>query len=66
MRQVYSRLFSVSRKDLNTCVANVRAGFVGAMDNFGRVVEPGWSMLNLPVETGSGGDAGYEALAAKK
>ena len=49
-----------------TNVANVRAGFVGAMDNFGRVVEPGWSMLNLPVETGSGGDASYEALAAKK
>ncbi len=33
-----------------TDVANVRGGFVGAVDNFGRLVEPGWSMLDLPVE----------------
>jgi len=31
-----------------TNVTNVRGGFVGAMDNSGRVTEPGWSMLNLP------------------
>ena len=31
-------------------VANMRGGFVGAADHMGRLVEPGWSMLNLPVE----------------
>lgn len=48
-----------------TNVANVRGGFVGAMDNFGRVTEPGWSMLNLPTCTECGAEAPYEALAAK-
>lgn len=31
-------------------VANVRGGFHGATDQMGRVLEPGWSMLDLPVE----------------
>lgn len=48
-----------------TNVANVRGGFVGAMDNFGRVVEPGWSMLNLPICSNCSDDARYEVLAAK-
>jgi rhodanese-related sulfurtransferase len=48
-----------------TNVANVRGGFVGAMDNVGRVSEPGWSMLNLPTCTGCADDARYETLAAK-
>lgn len=46
-------------------VTNIRGGFSGATDNTGRVVEPGWSMLDLPVETGSGEDSGYEKLSAK-
>ena len=33
-----------------TNVTNVRGGFVGATDQMGRLVEPGWSMLGLPVE----------------
>ena len=33
-----------------TDVTNLRGGFVGAVDQMGRLVEPGWSMLNLPVE----------------
>jgi rhodanese-related sulfurtransferase len=33
-----------------TNVANMRGGFVGAVDQMGRLVEPGWSMLDLPVE----------------
>ena len=33
-----------------TDVTNLRGGFVGAADASGRLVEPGWSMLNLPVE----------------
>jgi rhodanese-related sulfurtransferase len=49
-----------------TNVANIRGGFVGAMDNFGRVTEPGWSMLNLPTCTECSSEAGYEALAKKK
>lgn len=48
-----------------TNVANIRGGFVGAMDNVGRVTEPGWSMLNLPTCTECGAEAPYEALAAK-
>jgi len=48
-----------------TNVANVRGGFSGAMDNFGRVTEPGWSTLNLPTCTECGEDSRYESLAAK-
>ena len=48
-----------------TDVANVRGGFVGAMDNFRRVTEPGWSMLNLPTCSECTDDAAYETLAAK-
>jgi len=46
-------------------VANVRGGFVGAMDNAGRITEPGWSMLNLPTCADCSGEARYDALAAK-
>ncbi len=48
-----------------TNLTNVSGGFLGAMDNTGRIVEPGWSMLELPVDTGGGGDSGYEKLAEK-
>ena len=48
-----------------TDVANVRGGFGGQADNFGRVIEPGWSMLNLPTSTEAGETARYEALLAK-
>lgn len=48
-----------------TDVSNVRGGFVGAMDNSGRVVEPGWSMLNLPVCSECEHEARYERLAKK-
>lgn len=46
-------------------VTNVRGGFVGAMDNSGRLVEPGWSMLNLPICSECSDDARYDSLAAK-
>ncbi|MFY9557791.1 MAG: rhodanese-like domain-containing protein [Blastocatellia bacterium] len=46
-------------------VANVRGGFVGAMDNSGRVTEPGWSMLNLPTCSDCTDDARYQTLATK-
>ena|SRR5215212_2736481 len=48
-----------------TDVANLRGGFVGAMDNTGRIVEPGWSMVNLPTSVDSDEEARYETLAAK-
>ena len=46
-------------------IANIRGGFVGMTDNFGKVVEPGWSMLNLPTCSDCDGQSHYEALAAK-
>ena len=48
-----------------TDLTNLRGGFVGAADNFGRVTEPGWSMLNLPVTTESNDKESYDALLAK-
>jgi rhodanese-related sulfurtransferase len=48
-----------------TDVTNIRGGFGGAMDQMGRVVEPGWSMLDLPVSTGTGDDVSYAKLCAK-
>jgi len=32
-------------------VSNMQGGFGGARDPMGRVVAPGWTQLNLPVET---------------
>ena len=46
-------------------LTNLRGGFVGAADNFGRVTEPGWSMLNLPVTVESNDNESYDALLAK-
>jgi phage shock protein E len=48
-----------------TDVTNVRGGFVGVMDNFGRVVEPGWSLLDLPMCNVCSEECKYEHLAAK-
>ena len=48
-----------------TDATNVRGGFGGAVDNMGRVVEPGWSMLNLPSSADSPPEARYESLAKK-
>jgi len=49
-----------------TNLANVRGGFVGAMDNTGRVTDPGWSMLNLPLCGECTDEARYDSLAAKR
>jgi rhodanese-related sulfurtransferase len=46
-------------------VTNMRGGFGGAADALGRVVEPGWSMLNLPATTEAAEGADYESLVAK-
>jgi rhodanese-related sulfurtransferase len=49
-----------------TAVANVRAGFGGAHDQSGRIVEAGWADAGLPVETGATPGASYADLAAKR
>ncbi|MEN3335687.1 MAG: hypothetical protein V7641_5052 [Blastocatellia bacterium] len=46
-------------------VTNMRGGFGGAADAFGRVVEPGWAMINLPIATEAADGADYESLAAQ-
>jgi rhodanese-related sulfurtransferase len=38
-----------------TRVVDQRAGFEGARDPFGQLVEPGWAAAGLPVETGRDG-----------
>ncbi|HKG20805.1 MAG TPA: rhodanese-like domain-containing protein [Blastocatellia bacterium] len=48
-----------------TNLANVRGGYGGTVDNFGRTVEPGWNTLNLPVSEESDASARYETLSAK-
>ena len=46
-------------------VTNLRGGFVGVMDQTGRLLEPGWSLLNYPVCTECSKDAQYETMASK-
>jgi rhodanese-related sulfurtransferase len=48
-----------------TDVTNLRGGFVGVMDNFGTVTEPGWSMLNLPTCTDCKAESQYGSLSAR-
>jgi rhodanese-related sulfurtransferase len=46
-------------------VIDQRAGFVGATDPFGQVVEPGWQRKGLPVATRPEPGRSYAELAAK-
>ena len=46
-------------------VANVAGGFGGQRDAAGRTVVAGWVECGLPVESGDGGESGYEALKAR-
>jgi rhodanese-related sulfurtransferase len=46
-------------------IANVRGGFLGVVDHFGRLLEPGWSMLDLPVCKSCKNEAHYESLSSK-
>ena len=48
-----------------TNVEFVRTGFVGAVDNSGHIVEPGWSLLKLPLCMGCEEGSQYESMAAK-
>jgi rhodanese-related sulfurtransferase len=49
-----------------TNLVDQRAGFGGAKDPFGRVVEPGWQAAGLPVVSGPDTERGYETLRKKK
>jgi rhodanese-related sulfurtransferase len=42
-----------------------RAGFDGARNPFGQMVEPGWAGAGLPVEAGDPPERSYEALKKK-
>ncbi len=46
-------------------VLDQRAGWDGARDPFGKMTEPGWSLEDLPVETGATEDRGYATLKKK-
>jgi hypothetical protein len=48
-----------------TSVLDQHAGWDGARDPFGKVSEPGWSRVGLPVESGQPADRSWDALKAK-
>lgn len=48
-----------------TDVIDQRAGFDGARSPFGEVTEPGWSRVDLPVESGAPPGRAYADLAKK-
>lgn len=48
-----------------TNLSNVAGGFGGVKDPTGRVVQPGWSQLGLPVSTDTGEGVSYESLRKK-
>jgi rhodanese-related sulfurtransferase len=54
-------LESAGFKDL----VDQRAGFGGARDQFGRIVEAGWSAESLPVETGKPAGRAYSDLVKR-
>ena len=41
---------------------NVDGGFSGRRDPFGNVIQKGWAQLQLPTETGDGGDTSWFSL----
>jgi rhodanese-related sulfurtransferase len=49
-----------------TSVVDMRGGFHGERDGFGRASVPGWSAEGLPVETTAAPEKTYEGLSKKK
>jgi rhodanese-related sulfurtransferase len=49
-----------------TSVVDMRGGFHGERDGFGRASVPGWEAEGLPVETTAAPDKTYDALSKKK
>ena len=48
-----------------TNLTNVRGGYVGVMNPAGQVIEPGWSLLDLPTSTEASDSQDYESLLSK-
>ena len=48
-----------------TEVVDQKAGFAGATDQFGRLVEPGWQPKGLPIETETQAGKDYSSIAQK-
>jgi rhodanese-related sulfurtransferase len=48
-----------------TDLANIEGGFSGTRDPFGRVAQPGWAQLGLPVSDDSGPGVSYASLREK-
>jgi len=48
-----------------TSLANVEGGFSGARDMMGRMAQPGWAQLGLPVSTDNGEGVSYASLRQK-
>lgn len=48
-----------------TDLANVIGGFSGVKDMMGRVVQPGWTTLGLPVSSDNGEGVSYASLRRK-
>jgi rhodanese-related sulfurtransferase len=46
-------------------VVDQRAGFGGAKDPMGKVIEPGWAAANLPVESGHPAQRSYSDLSKR-
>ncbi|PWT90816.1 MAG: rhodanese-like domain-containing protein [Acidobacteria bacterium] len=46
-------------------VANVRGGYAGVVDHFGRMVEPGWNPLKLPECQQCNVESRYDSLKSK-
>jgi rhodanese-related sulfurtransferase len=49
-----------------TNIVDQRAGWDGARDTFGQIVEPGWSRANLPAVTGHPSGRSWADLQKKK
>ncbi len=47
-------------------IVDQRAGFGGARDQAGRVIEPGWAAEKLPVESGNPAKRSYSDLAQQR
>jgi rhodanese-related sulfurtransferase len=45
-----------------TRLHNIQGGFGGAKDMFGRLMQPGWSQLGLPVTQSNTANESYESL----
>jgi len=60
-----ARAAEILRQAGYTQVVNMQGGFGGARDSFGRILQPGWAQLGLPIDTDNGEGVSYQSLAAR-